>query len=95
LEAIAEFIGKDSPHYAASFVRQARRMARSLAFYSERGRVVPEFKNPAIRELLLGNYRLIYKVMPETVYVLGVIHGARNLEDLLLLENRGEGPATL
>jgi len=82
LEAAADYIAEDSPHYAAAFVREVRDAARSLAHLAERGRVVPEFSDPSIRELLVRSYRLIYRVAEEAVYVIGFIHGARDLEAL-------------
>jgi plasmid stabilization system protein ParE len=51
LEDVAEYIAKDSPRYAAAFVREAREAARSLFSLAERGRIVPEFNDPSIREL--------------------------------------------
>ena len=41
-----------------------------------------------IRELLLGNYRLIYRVMETQVYVIGFVHGARDLDALWKREER-------
>lgn len=79
LEEAANYIAKDSPHYAAAFVREARDATRSLAYLAERGRVVPEFDNPSIRELFVRNYRIIYQVTEQTVYIIGFIHGARDL----------------
>lgn len=63
LDAIADYIGKDSPNYAAAFVGDALEAGFSLTHMAERGRVVPEWHEETIRELLLGNYRLIYQVM--------------------------------
>jgi len=88
LEEVADYIGKDSFHYAASFVREARDAARTLALLAERGRVVPEFNDPSIRELFVGNYRLIYQVAEQAVYVVGFIHGARDLWALWERESR-------
>jgi toxin ParE1/3/4 len=48
----------------------------------ERGRVVPELDQPPVRELVVGSYRLIYEIRDESVYVLGLIHGARDLTAL-------------
>ena len=79
LQEAADYIAKDSPHYAGAFVREARDAARSLVYLAERGRIVPEFNNPSIRELLVSNYRMIYQVTEEVVYVIGLIHGARDL----------------
>jgi addiction module RelE/StbE family toxin len=82
LEEIAEYIAKDSPHYAAAFVLEARDAARSLTFVAERGRTVPEFNDPGIRELFVRSYRLIYQVKEKAVNIIGLIHGARDLSAL-------------
>jgi hypothetical protein len=44
--------------------------------------VVPELDQPAVRELVVGSYRLIYEISEGDVYVLGLIHGARDLAAL-------------
>ena len=88
LEQIAQYIERDSESYAASFVAEILEAARSLADFAERGRVVPELKEPSIRELLVGNYRLVYEIRQEAIYVLGVIHGARQLGRLWRWETR-------
>jgi plasmid stabilization system protein ParE len=79
LEEVAEYIAKDSSHYAAAFVRETRDAARSLAYLAERGRAVPEFNDPSIRELFVRSYRLIYQVTEQAVHIVGFIHGARDL----------------
>jgi hypothetical protein len=55
---------------------------------SERGRIVPELDQPAVRELVVGSYRLIYEISEKDVYVLGLIHGARDLTALWYTESR-------
>lgn len=59
LEEAADYIAKDSPYYASSFVRNARYAARSLSNLAERGRIVPEFNDSNIREIFVRNYRMI------------------------------------
>jgi toxin ParE1/3/4 len=88
LEQIAQYIARDSESYAASFVAEMLEAARSLADFAERGRIVPELKEASIRELLVGNYRLVYEIRQEAIYVLGVIHGARHLGRLWRRESR-------
>ncbi|MCK4417672.1 MAG: type II toxin-antitoxin system RelE/ParE family toxin [Candidatus Latescibacteria bacterium] len=88
LEEAADYIAKDSPHYAAAFVREARDAAHSLAYLAERGRIVPEFNNSNIRELFVGSYRVVYQVTEGVVYIIGFIHGARNLWALWEREGR-------
>ena len=92
LERIADYIAEDSPGYAAALVRHIRDQARSLEEMAERGRVVPELDQPAVRELLVGSYRLIYETDERNVYVLALVHGARDLAALWDEEARtGQG----
>ena len=83
LEALAEFISRDSPVYAAAFAREMLDASRSLDRFFTRGRIVPELGNPDIRELLINAYRLIYLIETERVIILGLIHGKRDLDKLL------------
>jgi toxin ParE1/3/4 len=93
LERIADYIAEDSPGYAATFVRSVRDRARSLEEMAERGRVVPELEEPTVRELVIGSYRLIYEIDHADVYILGLIHGARDLAALWDKEAQS-GPRT-
>jgi len=79
----AEYIAKDSPSYAAALVAKTETAANSLDQFPKRGRVVPEYRDTAIRELFVGRYRLIYRVHHQTVTILAFVHGARDLEALL------------
>jgi plasmid stabilization system protein ParE len=48
--------------------------ADSLESFAERGRILPERSDPEIRELLVAPFRLIYRVRPSGVLILGVVH---------------------
>lgn len=89
LEFIADYVAEDSPSYAGALVRRVRDRARSLEELAERGRVVPELDDPKVRELLIGNYRLIYEVGEEMIHILALIHGARDLAALWTESPRG------
>ena len=89
LEHIADHIAEDSPGYAAAFVQSIRDHARTLGEFPHRCRMVPELGDPEVRELIVGNYRLIYEIHDQAVYVLGLIHGARDLASLWKREGRG------
>ncbi|MBI3554288.1 MAG: type II toxin-antitoxin system RelE/ParE family toxin [Elusimicrobia bacterium] len=88
LETAADYIARDSARYASVLVREAIDAARSLNILAKRGRVVPEMHDPAIRELFVCNYRLIYRMAPRVVYVIGFIHGSRDLWSLWKREPR-------
>jgi plasmid stabilization system protein ParE len=78
-EALA-FIAQDAPDVARRLLEQALSAAQSLAELSERGRVVPERVDSAIREVFVYRYRLMYRVTAESVQILAFVHGARDFE---------------
>ena len=67
---------------------EVRQASRSLTNFAERGRMVPEFASPRVRELLVRNHRLVYRVDSDQVTILGFIHGARDLRSLWQRERR-------
>ena len=76
-EAVA-YLAQDSLTAAQRLLESALESASSLSVMSERGRIVPELENPAIRELLVQRYRLLYEVQETRVEILAFIHGARD-----------------
>lgn len=92
LSATAEYIARDSVRYAGGFVREAFEASDTLTEFANRGRVVPEFDDQGIREIFLGSHRLIYQVTNERVFILGLVHGARDLAALWRREKRTGGP---
>lgn len=84
LEAIFLFIARDSPEFAATFVDRIIRSTDRLASFPRSGRVVPEFDTENLRELLVGSYRIIYRIKDDYVHLLTIIHGARLLDDSVL-----------
>ncbi|MFO7737286.1 MAG: type II toxin-antitoxin system RelE/ParE family toxin [Desulfatiglandaceae bacterium] len=78
LEAVAEYIHRDSPAYAAAFLLQALEAGRSLTEFAERGHILPEFKDKKIRQIFVQSYRLIYLVEDDRVSIVALIHGRRD-----------------
>ncbi len=76
---IISFIGTDSPAYARSFGVRIQRRVQQLEAFPDSGRPVPEDPTGVYRELIIGNYRLIYLRDEEVVTIVVVIHGARAL----------------
>lgn len=79
VEAIAEYISRDSGYYARAVVAELLAASRGLKTLALRGRPVPEFGDPSIRERFVYSYRLIYRVETRSATVVAVIHGARLL----------------
>lgn len=80
LDSICLFIARDSLQYAKLFANRAFEATDHLELFPKSGRVVPEINRNDIREIILGNYRIIYRIIPEEVEILTIHHGARPLE---------------
>lgn len=91
LEEAAEYIGIDSPPAAHRLAVSIVDAAESLADLSERGRIVPELHDSRFRELLVGPYRLVYRVEDQTVSIVALVHGARDFRSWWK-RNRPERP---
>ena len=77
-EAVA-YVARDNRPAAERLLIDTLDAAASLDVFSERGRVVPEWNQPNVRELLVQRYRLLYEVTPNEVQVLAFLRGARDL----------------
>lgn len=84
LESITHFIAKDSHHYARLFVIDIFEAVEQLEEFPESGRIVPELNDSIVRELILGNYRLVYRFRRNLVELLTLYHGARILDPIKL-----------
>lgn len=81
LAKLVEYIARDSAFYARAVATKIVVTARRIAEHPRLGRVVPEFADDAIRERFVYSYRLIYRVEPERIIVVAVVHGRRLLEE--------------
>ena len=81
LAGIADWIGRDDPRRATSFVEELRTACRELGDFP---RAFPAFARfgPLARRRVYGNYLIIYDVEPDFVTVVAVVHGARNIDEL-------------
>ena len=78
LEEVIEYIAQDSQQGAVQVLDAALEAGASLATLSERGRIVPELNDRAIREIFVFRYRLLYQVEDERVLIVAFLHGTRD-----------------
>jgi len=80
LEATA-FIRREQPAAAQRLHAETGRLTRLLRTHPKLGRVVPEFANSFLRELVVSPYRVIYRILPQqrSIEVLAVVHSARRV----------------
>ncbi|HCE45054.1 MAG TPA: type II toxin-antitoxin system RelE/ParE family toxin [Lentisphaeria bacterium] len=79
VDAIASYIAKDSTHYAQMFAVKIFESVLQIENFPEAGRVVPEINQQNMREILLGNYRIIYRLKDDFIEILTVYHSSRLL----------------
>jgi len=74
LDDAVGYVAQDSVAAARRLLDEALAAAASLETLSERGAITPEINDPAVRQLLIQRYRLLYEVANEEVHVLAFLH---------------------
>jgi len=80
LRRIKSYIARDSPSAAKAFIRRIQERARKIGVMPTAGSPVLEATTPDIREIFVGNYRIIYQVRTDDVRILVAMHGAQLLQ---------------
>jgi plasmid stabilization system protein ParE len=76
---IERFIARDDASAASRLVDKLIDRGDSLKEHSRRGRRLPELPESGLRELIVDNYRIVYRRTPRAVEVLTVFEGHRLL----------------
>jgi toxin ParE1/3/4 len=85
LKDIFDFISKDSKRYAENQIKRIKERTLILKTFPESGRIVPELGINNIRELIEGNYRIVYRILNnDLIEILTVHHSARDFESIEL-----------
>jgi plasmid stabilization system protein ParE len=82
LAGICERISVDSPYYASRFAQRVVSLVERLAVFPRMGRVVPEYDDENVRQVIHQNYRIIYRLRDGAVEVAAIHHGAQLLGEL-------------
>jgi toxin ParE1/3/4 len=77
LEANYLYIARDSLRYAKLTVDKIFAAIDNLEQFPMLGRVVPEIQVEDIRELIVGKFRIVYRVSEKEVEILMLHHSAR------------------
>lgn len=82
LKSIHDYISEDSRFYADRFIDKLIDRVYQLEELPKSGRIVPEFDSDVIRELIEGNYRIIYKIHADSIGIVRIHHSARLLKGI-------------
>lgn len=81
LEQIYYYIADDSVNNATNFLLQLEEKIYSLEAFPDRNPLIPEneFFGTNYRHLLYRKYRIVYRIVGKSVYILRIFHGAKLL----------------
>ncbi|MCF7797768.1 MAG: type II toxin-antitoxin system RelE/ParE family toxin [Lentisphaeria bacterium] len=79
--AISQYISKDNPTAAMDWIDSVFSRVEQLKSFPESGSLVPEINRVDVRLLVLGNYRIIYRIGTDQISVLTVRHNRQILSD--------------
>ena len=80
LKEIADYISIDSVKYAQYQISRIVSATKNLENFARIGKIVPEIRDSKIREIVTGNYRIIYLIVNGSrIDILTIHHSARDL----------------
>jgi plasmid stabilization system protein ParE len=83
-EKAVEYIATNSKYYAVLFTRKILELTQSLELFPKIGRIVPEYADNNLRELLYGAYRIVYRIKKNLVEIVTLAHSAQLLKNVNL-----------
>ena len=75
LAGIAEFISRTSAIYAEGVIGLIDHRLQLLRSYPHMGKVAPEAEELGVRELVIENHRVFYRVRTDAIEILAIVHG--------------------
>jgi plasmid stabilization system protein ParE len=76
---IADYIAQDKPSAAEKWINTVFLKVEQLKSSPEIGRIVSEIRSKQFRELIYGNYRIIYRMEKKQISILTIRHGKQIL----------------
>ena len=77
---IADYIAQDKLSAAEKWIDTVFSKVEQLKSFPEIGRIVPEINDSQFRELIYGNYRIIYRIETKQISILTIRHGRQILQ---------------
>jgi addiction module RelE/StbE family toxin len=74
LRLIHDHIAKDAPLVASQVVERLLQRSIQIGDLPSSGRAVPEYKREDMREILERPYRIIYRILPDRIDIITVMH---------------------
>ena len=88
LEAIFNYISRDSVTIAAKVAERILAAIDRLGLFPHSGPKIREWRNLPNRHSAVPPYRIIYRVDDGTVVIIAIVHGAQDLKKLMRIPRR-------
>lgn len=86
LRSIRLFIERDSPRYGRLVAEHLYDATSQLELFPYSGRMVPELNREDMRELIVGDYHIVYRIHDEVVLLLTIYRSSRLFPGHLFVE---------
>ena len=83
LEAIGDYIARDNPGRAVTFIQELRSRCLELATLAESYPMVPRYEARGVRRRVHGAYLIFYRAETDRVVVIHILNGAMDYERIL------------
>jgi toxin ParE1/3/4 len=83
LKSICNWIARDNPERAATFVDELEASCADILLFPEKYQLAVRFERQGLRRKVHGNYSIFYRIKPDAVEVIHILHGARDFTELL------------
>lgn len=83
LEAIGDYIARDNPVRAITFVEELVAAAERIAEAPNAFPLTPRYERLGVRRRVCGEYLIFYRIETKRIVVLHILHGARDYESIL------------
>jgi toxin ParE1/3/4 len=83
IRTIWDYISQNNPSNARAFINEVEERIYSLSHYPERNPIIPEGEMLQIdvyRHLIYKDYRIVYRVQNENIFILRIFHGSKLLD---------------
>ncbi len=87
MRQIYDFVSKESLQNAEMLFEKIILKIDTLSSFPERGKIVKEFSDPAIREINVYKFRIIYKISPRMLRIITIHHSSRLIINNPFLKN--------
>jgi plasmid stabilization system protein ParE len=87
---IGDLVARDKPGSASKLIGEILDAVGRTALFPASSRIVPEFGRSDLREVIIGNYRVVYQLDESTIVVLTVFECHRLIDESLAEQTKNK-----